>query len=366
MTSKEQIKILNDKIESNINQYKIDRLNAEISAFSSGDLNKYEFLITKNLKYKPNALDKARFELSPLGKAFSTGLDKTAEGYQEEGVIKLLKDRENLANNGNRLNGRNNGNRPNGRNNGNRNDDDDDDDDGDNRLDDRLDRPNNRAFGSVFFNNLNTEVNNIQNDGGYYTRLIANQNAVIDKLKIEITDRKDLTKDIIDQVAETINNIKQENLEYYNKYKQHLFEYTKALEQLNNANNIYGREIGNLTTDLNNESIRINEFRNEIQDLENAQKTFVEIINRLHREINELKNSKTILKKDNDYLKNLISSAWVTNSELSKEIKEINDSVTRDQAKIHDMLNKFKDDIETNIDNLYKKFMDKKMIWKLD
>ena len=92
MTRKEQNKILNDKIESNINQYKVDRLNAEISAFSSGDLNKYEFLTRKDLKYKPNALDKARFEFSPLGKTFSTGLDKTVQGYQEEGVIKLLKD----------------------------------------------------------------------------------------------------------------------------------------------------------------------------------------------------------------------------------------------------------------------------------
>ena len=218
----------------------------------------------------------------------------------------------------------------------------------------------------MFFNSLNTEVNNIQNDGEYYIRLIANQNAVIDKLKIEITDRKDLTKDIIEQAAETINNIKQENLEYYNKYKQNLFEYTKPLEQLNNANNINGRERGNLTTDLNNERIRINELRNEIQDLENAQKMLVEITNRLHREINELKNSKTILKKDNGYLKNLISSTRVTNSELYKEIKEINDSVTRVKAKIHDMLNKFKDDMETNIDNLFKKFTDKKMILKLD
>ena len=92
MTRKEQNKILDDKIESNINQYKVDRLNAEISAFSSGDLNKYEFLTRKDLKYKPNALDKVRFEFSPLGKAFSTGLDKTAQDYQEEGVIKLLKD----------------------------------------------------------------------------------------------------------------------------------------------------------------------------------------------------------------------------------------------------------------------------------
>ena len=98
MTRKEQNKILDDKIESNVNQYKRDRLNAEISAFSSGDLNKYEFLKRIDLNHKQNALDKARFEFSPLGKTFSTGLDKTAQGYQEEGIIKLLKDiRDGLA-----------------------------------------------------------------------------------------------------------------------------------------------------------------------------------------------------------------------------------------------------------------------------
>ena len=43
MTCKDQNKILDNKIESSVNQYKVDRLNAEISAFSSGDLNKYEF-----------------------------------------------------------------------------------------------------------------------------------------------------------------------------------------------------------------------------------------------------------------------------------------------------------------------------------
>ena len=91
MTRKEQNKILDAKIESNVNQYKVDRMNAEISAFSSGDLNKYEFLARKDLKYKPNALDKARFQFSPLGQTFSIGVNKTAQGYQEEGIMKLLK-----------------------------------------------------------------------------------------------------------------------------------------------------------------------------------------------------------------------------------------------------------------------------------
>ena len=92
MTKSDQIKILNDKIKANNAQYYIDRLNAEISAFSEGDLDKYEFLTRKDLKYKPNALDKAKFEFSSLGKAFNQGLNKKAENYKEEGVIKLLKD----------------------------------------------------------------------------------------------------------------------------------------------------------------------------------------------------------------------------------------------------------------------------------
>ena len=76
MTKSDQIKILNDKIKANNVQYDIDRLNAEISAFSESYLDKYEFLTRKDLKYKPNALDKAKFEFSPLGKAFNQGLDK--------------------------------------------------------------------------------------------------------------------------------------------------------------------------------------------------------------------------------------------------------------------------------------------------
>ena len=92
MTKSDQIKILNNKIKANNAQCDINRLNAKISAFSEGDLDKYEFLTRKDLKYKPNALNKAKFEFSPLGKAFNQGLDKKAEKYKEEGVIKILKD----------------------------------------------------------------------------------------------------------------------------------------------------------------------------------------------------------------------------------------------------------------------------------
>ena len=48
MTRKEQLKILDNKIEVNNAQY-LDRMNAEISAYSSGDLPKYEYLTKKDL-----------------------------------------------------------------------------------------------------------------------------------------------------------------------------------------------------------------------------------------------------------------------------------------------------------------------------
>ena len=180
MTRKEQNKILDAKIESNVNQFKVDRLNAEISAFSSGDLNKYEFLKRIDLNYKLNALDKARFEFSRLSQTFSAGLDKTAQGYQEKAAIKLLKDiRDSLA-------------RPPRPNNNRDDNDDNDNDDNDNDNDDNDNRPDNDNdyYNSVFLNNLNTNLNNIQNDSEHYARLIAYLDVAIGKLKEEITDKK--------------------------------------------------------------------------------------------------------------------------------------------------------------------------------
>ena len=76
MTRKEQVKILDDKINANKRQYDLDRINAEISTCSSGDLPKYEYLTKKCLGYKPDALEKVKFEYSPLGKVFTNGLAK--------------------------------------------------------------------------------------------------------------------------------------------------------------------------------------------------------------------------------------------------------------------------------------------------
>ena len=96
MTRKEQNKISDDKIKANNAQYDLDRMNAEISAYSSGDLPKYEYLTKKDLKYKPDAFEQAKFEYSPLGKVFTDGLGKSD---RNKGLLKRLKNIEDRNNN---------------------------------------------------------------------------------------------------------------------------------------------------------------------------------------------------------------------------------------------------------------------------
>ena len=90
MTRKDQIKILDDKIKANNVQYNIDRMNAEILAYSSSDLPKYEYLTKKDLRYKPDAVEKVKFEYSPIGKVFTDGLAKEDKS-KKVGLFKRLK-----------------------------------------------------------------------------------------------------------------------------------------------------------------------------------------------------------------------------------------------------------------------------------
>ena len=97
MTREDQIKILYDKIKANNVQYDLDRMNAEMSAYSSGDLLKYEYLTKKDLGYKPDAAEKVKFEYSPIGKVFTDGLAKEDKS-KKVGLFKRLKNIEdNLA-----------------------------------------------------------------------------------------------------------------------------------------------------------------------------------------------------------------------------------------------------------------------------
>ena len=93
MTRHEQIKILDDKIKTNERQYDLDRINAEISGYSSGDLPKYEYLTKKELGYKPDAVEKVKFEYSPIGKVFTDGLAKEDKS-KKIGLVERLKNIE--------------------------------------------------------------------------------------------------------------------------------------------------------------------------------------------------------------------------------------------------------------------------------
>ena len=88
MTINEQIKILDNKIRSNQAQYDLDRQNIKISALSSGELEKYEYLTGEDLGYKPDLVQKGKFEYSPLDQVFNIGLEKDEK---QVGLLKRLK-----------------------------------------------------------------------------------------------------------------------------------------------------------------------------------------------------------------------------------------------------------------------------------
>ena len=71
MTVTDQIKILDRKIMPNEAQYHLDRKAAKISALSSNNLDKYEYLTGEDLGLKPSTVEQAKFEYSALGKIFN-------------------------------------------------------------------------------------------------------------------------------------------------------------------------------------------------------------------------------------------------------------------------------------------------------
>ena len=87
MTATDQLKIIDNKIKANQAQYDLDRLAAKISAYSSGDLRKYEYLTGEDLGYKPSVFEQAKFDYPLLGNIFNERLDKYD---QKEWVFKRL------------------------------------------------------------------------------------------------------------------------------------------------------------------------------------------------------------------------------------------------------------------------------------
>ena len=85
MTVTNRLKVIDNKIKANQAQYDLNRLAAKISAYSSGDLRKYEYLTGEDLGYKPSVFEHAKFDYSALGNIFTKGMDKDD---RKEGLFK--------------------------------------------------------------------------------------------------------------------------------------------------------------------------------------------------------------------------------------------------------------------------------------
>ena len=69
----------------------MDRQAAKISGLSSCELEKYEHLTGEDIGYKPDVIQKTKFEYSPLGQGFNKGL---GESEKKEGLLKRPKNIE--------------------------------------------------------------------------------------------------------------------------------------------------------------------------------------------------------------------------------------------------------------------------------
>ena len=87
MSIGEKIKINDNKIKENKAQYNLDRQTAKISALSSGNVSKYEFLTGKDVLPEKDLLEKAaaikRFQYSSLGKELKKQTSAAEKQYQK-------------------------------------------------------------------------------------------------------------------------------------------------------------------------------------------------------------------------------------------------------------------------------------------
>ena len=88
-------------------EYDLDRKAANISALSSNNLDKYEYLAGEDLGLKTSTSEQAKFEYSPLGKMFNKGLSKDDKKeelfkrlenikYKDEEQLQAIKDRKTI------------------------------------------------------------------------------------------------------------------------------------------------------------------------------------------------------------------------------------------------------------------------------
>ena len=88
MTLTDELKILDDRIKTNQAQYDLDKEAVKISALSSKELDKYEYLTGEDLRYKPGVVEQAKFEHSLLSEALSNKVRSKTKNQKQKKKIK--------------------------------------------------------------------------------------------------------------------------------------------------------------------------------------------------------------------------------------------------------------------------------------
>ena len=189
---------------------------------------KYQYLTKKDLNYKPNAFEKAKFEYSALGKVFIDGLDKSD---RKEDLLKKLKNIEDKCNN--QLLAVRNINRPAIRG---KNGDDDDDDDEYKKIQnfkkELIDKNILHKNGSKKFDNIINKWKETNDKDVVYI----NTKSKLDTREFDIyyLFYGYLNKDInYKEIKEIISNIKKE-IELYQKDRSEYSDINKSI--INNSN----------------------------------------------------------------------------------------------------------------------------------
>ena len=243
-----------------------DRENGEISAKSSGELDKYEYLTGEDLGYKPDALMQAKFEYAPMGKVFTAGLDKSDK---TEGLLKTLKNVENKS--GNQLTvlnnlfnraiiGKNNGN-----NKGDDNSDDDSDDDDDDysklyretearkkeyKYESNLDPSLDKEFNEIvrYSENLKVKKYITGKDGSIFSSTFNND---CKKIIDDYINEKIKYMDIVDKLNKVNNGIK-----IYEKNKK-LYKNSPNIEDQINNSKKFAKGLEKVIVGIDNNKSRI-------------------------------------------------------------------------------------------------------------
>ena len=90
---------INDQIRDEKLQYSINREAAKISALSSGEIHKYEYLTGEDIlpSNRQQIIEQAKFTYSPLGKAFEKQIKAIEDQGQKQGdALKDLKPKEEI------------------------------------------------------------------------------------------------------------------------------------------------------------------------------------------------------------------------------------------------------------------------------